>query len=185
MAEIKDSESKGKKEKTHAKKPVQESVDKVKKKVRFMEYVLDGDKKVKDILTNIKGIGFRIASALSNILKLGNVTLGELNDEQISKLENVVKNLQNYLPAWMLNHRNDQFTGKNLHYVGSDLNIAVKQDIDFMKKIKCYKGVRHILGQPVRGQRTRTSFRKGESVGVIKKKEEPAKAKPKTAEAKK
>jgi ribosomal protein S13 len=38
-----------------------------------------------------------------------------------------------------------------------------------MKKIKCYKGVRHMLGQPVRGQRTRSHFRanKGKaSLGV-------------------
>ena len=29
-----------------------------------------------------------------------------------------------------------------------------------MKKIKCYKGVRHMLDLPVRGQRTKSNFRK-------------------------
>ena len=36
------------------------------------------------------------------------------------------------------------------------------------KKIKGYKGIRHMLGQPVRGQRTRGNFRKnkGKVMGV-------------------
>ena len=35
-----------------------------------------------------------------------------------------------------------------------------------MKKIHCYKGVRHILGQPVRGQRTKSNFRKNKGKTV-------------------
>ena len=38
-----------------------------------------------------------------------------------------------------------------------------------MKKIKSYKGMRHAYGLPVRGQRTRGNFRKGVTVGVMKK----------------
>jgi len=174
-----------KEEKQHAKKPFQESTDKVKQKIRFLEYVLDGDKKVRDALREVKGIGHRLAAAAATALKVGNKKLGELNEEQINELEKNIKNLQNYVPDWMLNHRNDQFTGQNLNYIGTDLDIAVKQDIDFMKKIRCYKGIRHMMGQPVRGQRTKTSFRKGKSVGVVKKKRAPAKAKPATAEKKK
>lgn len=174
----KDKDSKEKKKETsQAKKPVQESTDKIKRKVRFMDLVLDGDKKVKDALTSIKGIGIRVASALTNVLGLEDKKLGDLSDEQLSKLEMDVKNLQKYLPAWMLNHRKDQFTGKDLHYVGTYLDIAVKQDIDLMKRTKSYKGIRHMLGLPVRGQRTRTSFRKGKTVGVIRKKTAQAKAK--------
>ena len=40
-----------------------------------------------------------------------------------------------------------------------------------MKKIHSYKGIRHESGLPVRGQRTRSSFRTGGIVGVSKKKE--------------
>ena len=39
-------------------------------------------------------------------------------------------------------------------------------DIRRLKKIKSYKGIRHSLGQPVRGQRTKAHFRKGRAVGV-------------------
>ena len=44
-------------------------------------------------------------------------------------------------------------------------------DIDKLKKIRCYRGVRHMQGLPVRGQRTRSSFRKsGKTVGVSREK---------------
>ena len=56
-------------------------------------------------------------------------------------------------------------------------------DIRKMKKIKCYKGVRHSLGQPVRGQRTRAHFRKGRSIGVTRAKIAPGAA-PKAEEKK-
>jgi small subunit ribosomal protein S13 len=39
-----------------------------------------------------------------------------------------------------------------------------------MKKIRCYRGIRHELGLPCRGQRTRGSFRKGSLVGVKRRK---------------
>ena len=35
-----------------------------------------------------------------------------------------------------------------------------------MKRLKLYKGMRHAAGQPVRGQRTRSHFRRGTAVGV-------------------
>jgi small subunit ribosomal protein S13 len=39
-----------------------------------------------------------------------------------------------------------------------------------MRKMRSYKGVRHQLGQPVRGQRTRSTFRTSKrAVGVMKK----------------
>jgi small subunit ribosomal protein S13 len=37
-----------------------------------------------------------------------------------------------------------------------------------MKKVRSYKGRRHEVGLPVRGQRTKSTFRKGISVGVRK-----------------
>ena len=41
-----------------------------------------------------------------------------------------------------------------------------------MKKIRSYRGVRHGIGLPVRGQRTKSNFRKNKgkvSLGVAKK----------------
>jgi len=43
-------------------------------------------------------------------------------------------------------------------------------DINMMRKIRCYKGIRHETGQKVRGQRTKSTGRTGSTVGVSKKK---------------
>lgn len=40
---------------------------------------------------------------------------------------------------------------------GKKLKDNVKETIGFLSKIKTYKGVRHKLGYPVRGQRTHTN----------------------------
>jgi small subunit ribosomal protein S13 len=68
----------------------------------------------------------------------------------------------------MVNRRYDYETGQNKHLLSGDLQYTIENDIKMMKKMKCYKGVRHILGQPVRGQRTRSNFRrnKGKVMGV-------------------
>ena len=74
----------------------------------------------------------------------------------------------------MVNRRKDIETGEDRHLVGVDLKFMQEQDIKRMIKIKSYKGVRHMFGLPVRGQRTRSSFRGGRTVGVIRKKMMPA-----------
>jgi small subunit ribosomal protein S13 len=77
----------------------------------------------------------------------------------------------------MLNRKRDPVTGEDKHLAVSELELTHKMDIDLMRKLKSYKGVRHSIGLPVRGQRTRGSFRKGKTVGVSKKKAAPAKKK--------
>ncbi len=63
-------------------------------------------------------------------------------------------------PVWMLNRRKDLELGEDRHLITSDLTFTQDNDIKMLKKIRSYKGVRHILGQPVRGQRTKSNFRK-------------------------
>ncbi|NCS90988.1 MAG: 30S ribosomal protein S13 [Candidatus Altiarchaeum hamiconexum] len=168
-------EKKGKEKKDIAKTEHKESNAQTHRIVRLLEYALNGDRKVSAAMRDIKGIGYRIASILSKKLNTGDKLLADLDADEISHLETALKNVNTFVPSWMINHKNDQFTGTNLHPVGTDLELAVKNDIEFMQKIKTYKGIRHTQGQPVRGQRTRTSFRKGKSVGVVKKKSAPAK----------
>ena len=43
--------------------------------------------------------------------------------------------------------------------VEGDLRRQVQQNIRRLKDIRCYRGIRHIRGLPVRGQRTRTNAR--------------------------
>ena len=69
----------------------------------------------------------------------------------------------------MLNRRKDFETGRDLHLVGTDVDIAVRSDIGRERRIRSRRGIRHELGLPVRGQRTRTTGRKGLVVGVKRK----------------
>jgi len=116
----------------------------------------------------VKGIGYNTARAI--VVKLGldkDRRLGELSDEEIKKIEELLanKNLPN-LPNWMYNRRKDYESGIDLHLVTSDLIFYVRNDIEREKKIKSWRGVRHMLGLKVRGQRTRTTGRTGATVGV-------------------
>jgi len=138
--------------------------------VRVAEVDLAGEKKVRNALLRVKGISHALSKAIPQAAGLNpELMIGSLNDEQLEKLEDVIKNPLKYgIPYHMLNRRKDPVTGENRHLVSSELIVTIKSDIDSMKKIHSYKGIRHELGLPVRGQRTRSSFRTGMIVGVIK-----------------
>jgi len=138
--------------------------------VRLLGRDLDGTKKVAFALTNIKGINLRLADA---ILKKANIPqekrLGFLSEAETRRIEETVINLQNQdLPVWLFNRRKDPETGEDVHLTTSDLDLQIKADIERMKAIKSWRGYRHAYGLKVRGQRTRTTGRKGRSVGVRK-----------------
>jgi len=139
--------------------------------VRIGEADLQGDRKLLPSLRNIKGISFTLANAACIVSGVdGNKKVGDLTNENIKKLEDVVRNPKKYnIPEWALNRRKDFETGEDKHVVGSDLRFQKDQDIKHLKKIKCYRGVRHSSGLPVRGQRTKGNFRHGKTVGVRKK----------------
>jgi len=71
----------------------------------------------------------------------------------------------------MLNRRKDYEDGTDKHIILGDLKFTKDNDIKRMKKIKSNKGYRHAWGLPVRGQRTKSNFRKnkGKVTGVKKK----------------
>jgi len=120
--------------------------------VRLHGTNIDGTKMVPYALTEVKGVGIRIARAIVKQLGLdATERLGSLGDA---------------LPKWMLNRRKDPMTGDDLHLLASDLDLSVKDDIDLMKETRSWKGERHAQGLKVRGQRTKTTARKGRSVGV-------------------
>ena len=70
------------------------------------------------------------------------------------------------VPDWLANHRNDFFAGETTHEIGTDLELTRRQDINRMKMIDSYKGVRHKRGQKVRGQRTKSTGRSEGTIGV-------------------
>jgi small subunit ribosomal protein S13 len=95
-----------------------------------------------------------------------------LPDAEIDKLKKVIEQeASSILPIWMVNRRSDMTTGADKHIMGMDLSMTLREDLDLMKKMRSYKGIRHERGLRVRGQRTRSSGRTGAIVGVSRKKE--------------
>ncbi len=144
--------------------------------VRIAGKDLKGTLPMPRALTHVKGISSSLASAIAkkaaDELNVNiNVMIGNLSEKQSEALEKIVINPAGYgIPTWMLNRRKDPETGKDAHLSGHDLDFAIKGDIDKEKKLRSYRGVRHSAGLTVRGQRTRTSGRHGQTIGVKRKK---------------
>jgi small subunit ribosomal protein S13 len=98
-------------------------------------------------------------------------TMGRLADDQVDRLREVVDSYTQRVPAWMMNRPKDIYTGEAKHLFGVDVTMIRDEDINIMRKIRCYKGIRHETGQKVRGQRTKSTGRTGITVGVKRKKE--------------
>ena len=138
--------------------------------VRISNTDIAGEKTLVRGLTSIKGIGMHMStlvidsSGLDRKLKMGNLT-----DKQIEKIQASLEIITKTAPKWMLNHQKDSEIGKDIHFIGSDIEMRLRDEINIMKKIRSYKGIRHERGLTVRGQRTRANNRKGLTLGVSKK----------------
>jgi len=138
--------------------------------VRIANTDLDGEKTLVHGLRSIKGIGMHMSVLVTDRTGIDrNIKIGDLKDAQIEKIKETLDNLNKNVPGWMVNHRKDLDSGDDIHLIGSDIDMRLRDEINVMKKIRSYKGVRHEQGLPVRGQRTRANNRKGLSLGVSKK----------------
>ncbi len=140
--------------------------------VRIMNTNLDGNKPIYHALNKIHGISYSFANIICNVLDLDKTKkAGIMSQEEIKSIEDVIKNPAKYnIPSWLFNRRKDYDTGKDMHLVTSELDLRHDFDIKNLKKIKSYRGIRHSMGLPTRGQRTRAHFRKGAAIGVHRKK---------------
>ncbi len=132
---------------------------------------IDGTKKLVYGLTRIRGVGPSYAAAIVRASELRpEMRMGELAESDVQKLEDVMRDPVKYgLQSRLFNRRKGLESGQDSHFIGPDLALSQKGDIDFMKDIRSWKGIRHSLGLKVRGQCTRTTGRKGRAVGVKKK----------------
>jgi small subunit ribosomal protein S13 len=148
--------------------------DKFKEQVFFrkLRTRVDGNAKLEYGLTQIKGIGRRFAQAITRAANVDSeLRMGELSERDLTNLEEIIlKPVENGIPSYMVNRQKDIRTGEDKHMLGNQLEITVKRDIDRMKKMRSYKGVRHRLGLKVRGQRTKSTGRHGLVIGVSRKK---------------
>ncbi|HDM92268.1 MAG TPA: 30S ribosomal protein S13 [Candidatus Korarchaeota archaeon] len=141
------------------------------KRLRLAGTTLEGDKPVVVALTYIKGISHTLASAIADKAGVDRwALLGTLSEEELAKLEEVIRDPAKFgIPWWLLNRQRDPVDGQSKLLIGDELDFTMKQDIEKMKKMKCWKGIRHALGLKVRGQRTKTTGRVGRTVGYQRK----------------
>ncbi len=138
--------------------------------VRVVGKDIPGDKKLSVGLTQIKGVGYNFANAVIGALGLDpNSNIGFLTEAQVESIEKTLKDpVSIKFPSWLFNRRKDVETGATTHLITSDVAFTVRTDIEREKLSNSWRGFRHTYGLKVRGQRTRTTGRKGASVGVKK-----------------
>ena len=151
-----------------------------KKEIRYIVRInnkdLLGIKPVYKAIQDIKGIGQRTGKTLAAIFERETgisaaTRIGELTEEQDRKLEEIVVHPDKHgLPKWSMNRQKDFETGAAGHLVLSELDFAIRKDLQRLNQIKSYRGLRLSWGLTVRGQKTKSTHRgKGTVVGVMKK----------------
>jgi small subunit ribosomal protein S13 len=138
--------------------------------VRIKGKDLDGRKKVVSALADLRGIGYNFAQAIVNGIGIDpKIRFGTLTESQVKDIERVLLDTSSLeVPQWAFNRKRDPESGETKQLIGSDLDMAVKSDVERERNVQSWRGVRHGLGLKVRGQRTRTTGRKGKTVGVRK-----------------
>jgi small subunit ribosomal protein S13 len=100
---------------------------------------ISGEKKLFVGLTYIYGIGFSLARKICQSLNISeNLEIKELNEDQLSQINSYID--RNFV-------------------IEGGLRRLTSQNIQRLKDIGSYRGLRHRRGLPVRGQRTRTNAR--------------------------
>ncbi len=119
---------------------------------RILGVDIPGDKRSVVALTYIYGIGRHRASEILRQVGVDeSVRAKDLSEDELSRIANAIE---------------------NGYVIEGELRRQVQQDISRLRDIRCYRGLRHRMGLPVRGQRTRTNARqrKGPRKTVARKK---------------
>lgn len=120
---------------------------------RIIGVEIPGDKRIEIALRYIYGIG---PTNAVEIVELAKIPLGtrakDLTEQQLSQIVHAIQE------------------GK--YVIEGDLRREIGLNLKRLQGIKCYRGIRHMRGLPVRGQRTSTNARtrKGprKTVGVVR-----------------
>ena len=122
--------------------------------LRLVGIDLPENKRIEVALTYVYGIGPKISKIILEKTKInGNLRAKELSAVDIAKLQKVIEEFK----------------------VEGDLRKEIRENVQRLKRIGSYRGSRHSVGLPVRGQRTRTNARtlrgKRKTIGAMKKEE--------------
>lgn len=121
--------------------------------VRLLGMVMQDNNRVEYALTRLYGIGWATAGKICKAAGIDtHKKLGQLNEEEIKKMTAVIE---------------------NTYKVEGDLREELSENIKRLREIVSYRGLRHVKGLPVRGQRTKSNARtkkgKRKTVGALKK----------------
>jgi small subunit ribosomal protein S18e len=108
---------------------------------------------------------------LSVEAELSALRAGDLNPDELERIVTIMQNpLQYKIPRWFLNRQKDIVDGKDSQILSNAIDSKLREDLERLKKIRAHRGLRHVWGLRVRGQHTKTTGRRGKTVGVSKKK---------------
>lgn len=97
------------------------------------------EKRIVIALTYIYGLGLTSAETILADLKIDpNIRTKDLPEDKVNELRNVIE---------------------KQYKVEGNLRREVMANVKRLKEIRCFRGVRHAKGLPVRGQRTKTNSR--------------------------
>ncbi|KAN0022683.1 hypothetical protein ACTFIU_005418 [Dictyostelium citrinum] len=136
--------------------------------IRIYNTNVDGRRKIQYALTCVKGVGRRFANL---VCKKADVDMskraGELSKDEVERLTTIMNHPRQYnIPTWFLNRQKDIKDGKYSHCLANQIDVKFREDLERLKKIRAHRGVRHHFGLRVRGQKTKTTGRRGRTVGV-------------------
>ena len=139
--------------------------------LRMADTDIDGLKPLATALTAVKGVGARTANQICRNTGFSAFELaGHLSTDDQEKLREAIEGYNETVPLWMLNRQRDLESGEEIHLTGQQVTLTLKDDINRLRTMKCYRGVRHASGNKVRGQRGRSNGRGGLTLGVNRKK---------------
>ena len=139
--------------------------------LRMADTDMDGQKTLATALTAVRGVGPRTATQICKYTGFDPASLaGHLSAEEQETLRGAIEGYAETVPLWMLNRQRDLETGDELHLTGQQVSLTLEDDINRLRTMKCYRGVRHASGNKVRGQRGRSNGRGGLTLGVSRKK---------------
>merc|ERR1712110_711351 len=129
---------------------------------------INGLVKTQFALTQITGVGRRFSNLCC---KMATVDLdkraGELTEDEQQRILAVMSNPRQFkIPDWFLNRQKDHTDGKYKHMLSNIVWSTLRDDIERMKKIRLHRGLRHYWMLRVRGQHSKTTGRRGRTVGV-------------------
>ncbi|CAM4695398.1 small ribosomal subunit protein uS13 [Lepidochelys kempii] len=140
--------------------------------LRVLNTNIDGRWKIAFAITTIKGVGRRYAHVVLRKADIGlTKRAGELTDDEVESVITIMQNPHQYkIPDWFLNRQKDVKDSKYSQVLANGLDSKLREDLEWLKKIKVHRGLRHFWGLRVWGQHTKMTRRRARTVSVSKKK---------------